>query len=138
MITTTTIPTATYKTPYEFSVDAVGGAPPYAWKVAGVPFTFLSPDPYTFPKGFTFSSNGVIKSASAREITAGNYHIVVFVTDSTGNSVNQPLIFPVTCTDDRDPLTKEYRANGAVDPTGLHNPPACVDYTKSASSSIFS
>ena len=70
---------------------------------------------------------------------AGNYHIVVFVTDSTGNSVNQPLIFPVTCTDDRDPLTKEYRAKGAVDVTGLlHDPPACVDYTKSASSSIFS
>ena len=68
-----TLPLGTTTFPYQASVTASGGTPPYTWSVGTGSL---------LPAGLTLSSDGVISGTIASTVTAGNHSFTVKVSDS--------------------------------------------------------
>ncbi|HEX6771991.1 MAG TPA: Ig domain-containing protein [Acidobacteriaceae bacterium] len=82
-ITTTTAPTGTVGTAYNFQLAATGGVPPYTWALA----TGAS-----LPAGLSLSSAGVV---SGTPTAAGAFSPSITVTDSATNSTTQQVNFTI-------------------------------------------
>lgn len=83
-ITTTTAPTGTVGTAYNFQLAATGGVPPYTWAVASGS---------SLPAGLSLSSAGVV---SGTPTAAGTFSPSVAVTDeTTTNTASQNVNFTI-------------------------------------------
>jgi hypothetical protein len=82
-ISTTSLPSGTYNTPYSSAVSATGGTPPYTWSLG--PGAVL-------PVGMSFSS-GTFSGAPAQ---ARIWNVPVTVTDSANPASTQTVNLPLT------------------------------------------
>ena len=81
-ILTTALPAVQLGTPYNFSLVATGGLPPYTWSVTGL------------PAGLSFNSaTGVIGGTWT---VAGNYNLSITVTDNSGQTASTAYTETVT------------------------------------------
>src|SRR6266851_2568237 len=75
---TASLPSATVRSPYNFSATATGGVPPYTWSVPTGGLT----------SGLTLSAAGIL---SGTPTTAGSTTPSLLVTDSTGATASAPV-----------------------------------------------
>lgn len=109
------LPTATFGSPYTFTMTASGGTAPYTWASVGVGLNVI-------PPGLTFnSSTGVISGTPTSAPLTPNLSIQV--TDSASHTVTNNFLLTVNT----QTLQLMY-ANGALDPTF----PVATDLSSSA------
>lgn len=82
-ITTTTAPTGTVGTAYNFQLAATGGVPPYTWALGMNS---------SLPAGLSLSSAGVV---SGTPTAAGAFNPGIAVTDSATNTTSEPVNFTI-------------------------------------------
>jgi Putative Ig domain len=83
-ILTVSVPQAIAAQPYSTDLSAAGGVPPYTWK--------LSRRSAALPSGMTLESSGTI---SGNPVSAGNFSILVEVSDSASQTTVQMLALNV-------------------------------------------
>lgn len=85
-ITTTTVPAATFGTPYNQTLAASGGTPPYTWSISAG----------ALPTGITMNAAGVISGSPL--VSGGPFNFTVMVTDSAApaNTATQVLSLSVS------------------------------------------
>ncbi len=79
-ITTASLPSGTAFTPYQQTLAATGGTPPYTWS--------LTSAPNTFPPGLSVSAAGRITGTAG---AAGAYDFTLQVADSANSSASESL-----------------------------------------------
>jgi hypothetical protein len=77
LVVQTNLPPAVQNSPYQATATASGGLPPYQWSFANANTL-----------GLSLSSNGVITGTPQ---TAGNFQLLVNLSDATGQSITQNL-----------------------------------------------
>ena len=81
-ITTTSLPVAQPRLPYQSQLSATGGAPPYSWAlVSGV-----------LPPGYQLTSAGVVTGTT---VLSGSFSFTAQVTDSSQNNATKQLTLTV-------------------------------------------
>lgn len=83
-ISTASLPQGVQGAFYKATIEASGGATPYAWTING-----------SLPSGMSFDASGVI---SGTPTSTGSYNISVQVRDAHGNTATQPLQIQVNST----------------------------------------
>jgi|GEM_PF-553961 len=79
-ITTGSLPYGVQGVWYSQPLGASGGQPPYSWS--------LAPDSASLPAGLTLATNGILSGTPA---SSGTFSFDIQVTDSSSNTVDQPL-----------------------------------------------
>lgn len=80
------LPAAALQMPYQMTLRAAGGTPPYSWAKVG----------FEMPDGITLSSAGVLSGAASNPQTeADGYQFTVKVTDASGRSAYKSLFLNV-------------------------------------------
>lgn len=83
VISSSSVPPAESGAPYQASVTASGGVPPYTWSISAG----------SLPQGLSFASSGVITGTPVR---VGNFPFTVTVADSGSHSASMQLSSQVT------------------------------------------
>jgi hypothetical protein len=87
-ITSSELPPATVDAPYEASLQATGGTPPYGWR------SLIAPAGY--PPGLNTSEDGVVSGTP--DYPAGTYQFPIEVIDSAGERASAELTLQVVAT----------------------------------------
>jgi hypothetical protein len=85
IITTTSLSTGQIAEPYNVTLIASGGNPPYTWSVMA--------NSGSLPPGLTLTASGVV---SGKPAVAGQYNFAIAVTDASNRSATRVLNLPVS------------------------------------------